>query len=177
VFAHNGTIEDIDYVRAGISARRLAAVRGDTDSELFFAFLLTRIDGRPDVELDVVLAETVREARARPNFGAFNFLLSDGEVTYAHRYGRTLFLLERGPHDEVRESRESRETGAIVQTPWSQRRCAVFIASERLTDEPWKEVASGTLMRLDARPIPRWRIVQVVPDSAEARFPASAKSA
>jgi glutamine amidotransferase len=177
VFAHNGTINDVEYMRSAISPHRRAAIRGQTDSELFFAFLLTRIDERPGVDLDVVLADVVREARARPDFGAFNFLLSDGEVTYAHRYGRTLFLLERGPHDEVRTDRESRETGAIVQTHWSQRRRAVFVASERLTDEPWREVTSGMLLRLDALPTPRWRAVHVVPDEQAAPATVTAKSA
>jgi glutamine amidotransferase len=176
VFAHNGTIDDIAYLRTRVSPARLAAIRGETDSELFFAFLLTRLDERPNANPDPVIAAAVREARARGDFGAFNFLLSNGEFTYAHRFGRTLYLLERSPHDEVLVNRESRETGAIVQTPWSQRRHAVFIASERLTDEPWQEVGTGTLLRVDAEPTPRWRIIDIVPELASVST-AAAKTA
>jgi len=37
VFAHNGTIKDLAFLRARSSASRLAEIRGETDSELFFA--------------------------------------------------------------------------------------------------------------------------------------------
>ncbi|MEA2748100.1 MAG: hypothetical protein QOI41_2243, partial [Myxococcales bacterium] len=51
VFAHNGTIQHQDGLRAGCSGRRLRAITGDTDSELFFAYLLTRMDERGLVHL------------------------------------------------------------------------------------------------------------------------------
>ncbi len=161
VFAHNGTIKDIDYLRAQTSPMRLAEVVGQTDSELFFAFILTQIDASPLAPLDSVILALTREVRARPDFGAFNFLLSDGRVTYAHRFGRTLFLLERGPQDKVVESRASSD-GMVVQTPWSKRRSAIFIASEKLTDEPWEMIADGMLLRIDARPTPRWRLLAML---------------
>jgi glutamine amidotransferase len=167
VFAHNGTIKEIDFLRSSTSPARLAEIQGDTDSELFFAWLLSRLDearvadAEPGPETDRALREAVRVVRARPGFGAFNFLLADATCTYAHRFGRSLFLLERGPHDAVRVNRESKE-GVTVQTPWSQRRTAVLVASERLTDEPWEELAEGMLLRVDRRPLPRWRLVDAV---------------
>jgi predicted glutamine amidotransferase len=168
VFAHNGTIKDVEFLRARASAARKDAIAGQTDSELFFAYLLTRLDeaGVADAasagpDTDRALKEAVHEARARADFGAFNFLLSDGNTTYAHRFGRSLFLLERGPGDAVRVNRESRE-GVVVQTPWSQRRYAVLVASERLTDEPWEELTEGMLLRIDRLPLPRWRLVSAM---------------
>jgi glutamine amidotransferase len=168
VFAHNGTIKDLPFLREGVSPARHAEIRGETDSELLFAWLLTRLDeaGVTDVEpgeaTDRVVRDAVRVMRAKPDFGAFNFLLADGATTYAHRFGRSLYLLERNPQDAVRSSRVSR-SGVIVETPWSQRRFAVLVASERLTDEPWEELAEGMLIRVDRRPIPRWRIVDAIP--------------
>ena len=44
VFAHNGTIQHQDALRARCSGRRLREITGDTDSELFFAYVLTRLD-------------------------------------------------------------------------------------------------------------------------------------
>lgn len=168
VFAHNGTIKEQDAVRARCSARRLREITGDTDSELFFAYVLTRLDERNLVRLDDdtkraaatgVLHELSAELRAL-NIGAFNFLLSDGETTFAHRFGRSLFVLERGPADAVRE-RRSLVPGTEIMTRWTQRRQAVFIASERITDEPWAEIPDGTFLRIDRSPKPM--IVNVEP--------------
>ena len=167
IFAHNGTIKDVEFLRASTSAMRKAEIRGETDSELFFAYLLSRLDAAgltaavPGLETDAVLRQAIRDVRARPDFGACNFLLSDSICTYAHRFGRSLFLLERGPTDKVRVNRESSE-GVVVQTPWSQQRYAVLVASERMTDEPWEELSEGMLLRIDRFPLPRWRLVDAV---------------
>jgi glutamine amidotransferase len=162
IFAHNGTIKDLEFLRAGSSKERLAQVRGQTDSELFFAFVMTRFDeaGVTDApaneRTDAVVHDIAKDARARPEFGAFNFLLSDGATMYAHRFGRTLCLLERGPDDTVRSVRSSRD-GTIVKTPWSRRRHAIIIASEQMTDEPWQMISEGVLLRIDRAPRPSWR--------------------
>lgn len=164
VFAHNGTIKDLEFVRSKVSPERARAIRGDTDSELFFAWVLSALDAaqlthakqRHGGELDELVKGLVGEARAREGFGAFNFLLSNGGVTYAHRFGRSLHILRRGPHDEVRREREV-DDGVTVETSWSQRRHAVFIASERMTDEPWEELPDCTLLRIDRTPRPTVR--------------------
>ena len=95
----------------------------------------------------------------QPDFGACNFLLSDGNVMYAHRYGRTLHILTRRPVDAVRVHRESQETGAAIETPWTARRHAVLIASEEITAEPWQTVAERTLLRCDRAPVPNFHCV------------------
>jgi predicted glutamine amidotransferase len=162
VFAHNGTITDQETVRAGTSARRLGEIAGDTDSELFFAHLLTRLDERgllrpgdehARLSVTALVHEVTAELRAA-RIGAFNFLLSDGHTTYAHRCGRSLFVLERGPADPVRERREV-APGAAVMTRWTARRQAIFVASERITSEPWREVPDGTLLRIERLPTPQ----------------------
>lgn len=173
VFAHNGTLKDYGWVRAALSPTRLAQIRGDTDSEVLFAFFLTHLDAAgvtltttdPTAlaEATRVIDRTAAELRAK-EAGAFNFLLSDGEALFVHRFGRSLFLLERGPGDPVRETRDI-DSSASLETPWTRRRHATLIASERLTDEPWRELAEGTLLRIDRRPKPT--IVQVnAPDRA-----------
>jgi glutamine amidotransferase len=167
IFAHNGTVKATAFLRERVSPARARAIRGQTDSELLFAFFLTRLDAAgvadatPDGVTDRVIKDAVRELRACADFGSYNFLLSDSRATYAHRFGRSMFLLERGPNDVVRVQRESRE-GVLVQTPWSQRRHAVLVASERLTDEPWEEITEGMLIRVDRLPLPRWRLVDAM---------------
>jgi predicted glutamine amidotransferase len=165
VFAHNGTIQHQDGLRAGCSGRRLREITGDTDSELFFAYVLTRMDERGLVHLDrdadgamreeltQLLHELTAELRAQ-RIGAFNFLLSDGQTTFAHRFGRSLFVLERTPSDPVREVRPI-DDAATITTKWTARRKAILIASERTTDEPWREVDDGTLLRIDRAPVPQ----------------------
>jgi glutamine amidotransferase len=162
VFAHNGTIHERDFLLSNTSARRLGEVQGNTDSERLFAYLLTELDAAgitddaasPDT--DAVLRRATRRACANPSFGAANFLLSDGITMYAHRFGRALFVLDRGPGDPLRASRSSQD-GTVVMTPWPQHRRAVLIASEAMTDEPWSEVGEGELLRIDRVPAPRWR--------------------
>lgn len=162
VFAHNGTLHNLAPLRDGSSAERLAEIAGDTDSELLFAYLLTRLDregllrlrSEPDRDAASRLVEGVaRELRAL-EVGAFNFLLSDGITSFAHRSGRSLFILERTPGDPVRECRPVDSDTALV-TKWSPRRHAVFIASERVTDEPWRELPDGSFLRIERLPIPR----------------------
>jgi predicted glutamine amidotransferase len=164
LFAHNGTVKDAAWLQERASHDRLAEVRGETDSELLFAWLLTRFDDagvadKPATDAtDTALGRATRAAREHTGFGAFNFLLSDGKTTYAHRFGRTMYLLDLGPLDEVRRRRTSHD-GTILETPWSPNRRAVFIASEKMTDEPWQSVEEGMLLRIDREPGPRWRLV------------------
>ncbi|MGO9837006.1 MAG: class II glutamine amidotransferase [Polyangiaceae bacterium] len=164
VFAHNGTLKDVSWLRAEVSAERRAEIEGETDSEVLFAWLLTRLDDAgvalepASARTDRTLADATKAARGRPETGALNFLLSDGATTYAHKFGRSMFLLERSPEDEVRARRTSRD-GTVLETPWSHRRSAVFVASERITDEPWENVEDGMLLRVERTPAPEWRLV------------------
>lgn len=172
VLAHNGTVHDTEFLRKRTSRERLAQLEGQTDSELLFAFLLTRLDEAgatkepPGERADSAIAAGARECQQRAasgegnGLGTFNFLLAADGVVYAHRFGRTLFLLERGPHDDVRTRRETRD-GVIVETPWKHRQRAVFVASEGMTDEPWAPLEEGVLLRIDRQPAPAWRALRL----------------
>ena len=126
-----------------------------------FAYVLTRLDDAGLVRLGDegarsaathLLARVSGELRAAIE-GAFNFLLSDGTTCFAHRFGRSLFVLERGPRDKVVPSREV-APGASILAKWTARRRAVLVASERITDEPWREIPDSTLLRVDRLPEP-----------------------
>lgn len=161
VFAHNGTIKQTDGIRAACSERRLAEIAGETDSELFFAFLMTKMDERglghltseaQRTALEELLRSLTHELR-EAQVGAFNFLLSDGTTMFAHRFGRSLHVLDRSPGDPVRATR-ALSHGATLHTPWTTRRHAILVASERITDEPWREVPDGELLRIERVPVP-----------------------
>lgn len=166
VFAHNGTINDVDALRIRTSTPHLAQTAGSTDSEAFFAYLLTRLDDAGGAEtagpsqVAVALAGAVHEVLAQPSFGACNFLLSNGAELYALRHGRTLWSLTREPGDFVRVTRRSGETGAVIETPWTPKRHAVLIASERITDEPWEPVEEATLLRVTRGPTPALEVIR-----------------
>jgi predicted glutamine amidotransferase len=151
VMAHNGTIPGIASLASRTSEERRKEVEGETDSERFFAFLLTRLDELGHDRIDDALLAGVNEALQLKEIGAANFLFSNGTSLWAFRCGRTLHVLERRPGDPVREVRIAHETEAELDTPWTVRRHAVLIASEKMTDEPWREVSEGTLLRVDGR--------------------------
>jgi predicted glutamine amidotransferase len=164
IFAHNGTIDDLGALRRETSPERLAEVAGATDSEVFFAYLLTCIDTEGGAEeahppaVEAALARATAQLRSA-SVGASNFLLANGQELYAFRRGRTLFALERRPGDEVRPSRRSPETGATIDTSWTARRRAVLIASEAITDESWRAVEEGTLVAVRQQPEPQIRVI------------------
>jgi predicted glutamine amidotransferase len=121
VFAHNGTVRDVDRLDPGDHART-----GDTDSELAFLHLLTRLDAQAAVlgEDPGALAGAVhavgRDLSACDS--RVNFLLTDGTTLFAYHDGhKTLHLLER--------------PGSVV------------FASVPLTPEPgWTRLAAGAFV-------------------------------
>jgi len=138
VFCHNGTIADIEFLRQNASPRRLGELGGETDSELLLAYLLSRLDEEadlhvPDERFSDCLIRASRVLRARPGFGAFNYLLGNGRTLFAHRFGRTLYVLDR--------------------------QCVLFVASEPMTEEPWQLIEEGSLLRFDRDPTPICRFL------------------
>ena len=129
VFAHNGTVRAIAELVTRCSPARLAQVEGETDSERLFAFVLTHIDTTGDVERGVRSA--LAELHALGDVGSASFLLSCGTRLYAHRLGRSLYMLVRHA------------------TPDDRRTAAVVVASERLTDESWTELDERSLFVID----------------------------
>jgi predicted glutamine amidotransferase len=144
VFAHNGTVGDTAFLRAGTSQKRLAQIRGDTDSERLLAFLLTRIDdaAADRDSIDRALRAATLDLTSRREFGTASFLLSDGNVLYAHRFGAPLHLLER--------------TGGTSECPDCRRAPCIAITTEPITDEGWLELRDRDLLRIDRDPTPRW---------------------
>jgi glutamine amidotransferase len=149
VFAHKGTIRDLDFLRSRVSAKRARQVGGDTDSELLFAYLLSCLDAGhaagvddPTEHADAALTFAVREMREHSAPGEYSFLMSDGAALYAYRQGIPLFVLQR----------RQREGGSVPSFG------VVLVSSDRLSDEAW-HLEELALLRVDRRPLPRLRVL------------------
>jgi glutamine amidotransferase len=161
VFAHNGTLKDLDYLRKAISPTQAKRLQGETDSELFFALLLSRWEEKgllasPSEEKRArALKEAIKEVVHRGQFGELTFLLSNGKVLYAGRFGpKSLYFLERGIHQGIQYQMQD---GTVLQIPRSRRRHGLYLASEKMTNEGWVEFKDGDLLRIDRLPKPSWR--------------------
>jgi glutamine amidotransferase len=89
----NGAVKDFhdgagDRLRERVSARRLADIEGDSDSEVLFALTLDRLDRgeSPPDALASVIDDVLGIAKAR-----LNMVITDGRVLVATRVGNSLF--------------------------------------------------------------------------------------
>lgn len=98
---------------------------GETDSEALFNFLMHDFDpGDPIAGLRRLVTTAIR----RSPFSALNFLFCDGERLYAYRLG-------------------------VFELHWLHRGEELFVASERVTEEPWHSVQQDVLLVADPRDI------------------------
>ena len=149
IFTHNGTVNNVGFLDAHTSSERRAGIQGDTDSERLFAFLMTRIDALIAEQwgaregIDQTLREATRELDQLPQFGTASFLLSDGNVLYAHRLGAPLYLLQRQRSDESGYAE-------CASNP------SVAVTTEPITDEDWILLDDGDLIRIARDSGPTW---------------------
>lgn len=102
------------------------------------------------------LVDAVAQLRRWPHLGPWNFLLSDGEVLYARRLGGALLVLERSAPGEAARAPDER---APVAAAFHRRNPAAIVASESMTDEPFRGVPDGTLLAVRAGASPRVEVL------------------
>ena len=155
IFAHNGTLPHFNQVRDhmlnAIDFNQRNAIKGTTDSEHIFHYLLSLWSKNPQIEL----LETIRKGLqqiikwchnvdpdAKPSL---NIVLTDGAQMIGSRIGRSLWFLNREAVFNCPicgKSHVHHETGAHYRS--------VEIASEPLTIEAeWKGVPEGTVFAVD----------------------------
>lgn len=151
VLGHNGVVGGIDRLEKELGeARRL--VRGDTDSERWFALITREIDAR-DGDVGEGLASAARwVARELPLY-SLNVVLASADGLWALRYPDTneLWVLERpaggerhGDHFDFRSS-----MGTHVVPGDDTAAPVVVVASEPLdTEHAWRPLASGELVHV-----------------------------
>ncbi|XKH61116.1 class II glutamine amidotransferase [Halomonas sediminis] len=153
VFVHNGTIRHFnEQVKAmmwpEIFPDYRTRIRGNTDSEVLFQLLLTRLDAQPGKPPIEVIAAVIRDvadwcAAAGPckNLG-LSFLLSDGNRFFGVRWQQPLWMLQRT---------ELRDTEICGQPPDGDTKDyhALLFASEPLTSERWQPIPEYSVFEVE----------------------------
>jgi glutamine amidotransferase len=146
LFAHNGVIQGLGELERHLGKAR-AMVKGDTDSERFFALITREIASR-DGDVGAGIEAACRWVASNLPLLAINFVLATSEDVWALRYPEThpLLLLEREPGEPLEHSST---LGTRVRSPQGSERPLVVIASEQMDSDPgWTPLGSGELIQI-----------------------------
>ncbi len=148
LFAHNGVIEGLPTLDRHLG-EALSLVKGDTDSERFFA-LITREAARAGGDIGAGIEAACAWVVAELPILAINFVLSTHDSVWALRYPEThpLYLLEREPGEALEHAST---LGSRVRSGAGAERALTVIASERMDSDPgWQMLPSGELIQITA---------------------------
>jgi glutamine amidotransferase len=154
LLAHNGVIEGLDALDRQLGDYR-DLVRGDTDSERFFALVTRETDERGG-DVGAGLAAAARWVADTLPLFALNVVLVTSDELWALRYPDTheLHVLERaaGGRSGSRVLDHAGRPGSLrVHSDELGRWPAVVVASEPMDDDPgWRALAPGELLHVDA---------------------------
>jgi glutamine amidotransferase len=152
LFAHNGVIQDLDRLEHELGDDR-ALVKGDTDSERFFA-LVTRAIERHSGDVGAGIVAAARWVAAQLPIYAINLVLASADGLWALRYPdvHELWVLERGaggPHGGRHLDAASAAGSVRVRSAALARQPSVIVASEPMDEDPgWRILASGELVHV-----------------------------
>jgi predicted glutamine amidotransferase len=153
LFAHNGVIAGLDELDAHLGDDR-QLVRGETDSERFFA-LITR-EARRSGDVGEAIAHAVGWIADHLPVYALNFVLISDTDLWAFRYPDThdLHRLERaaGGGSGHRHLDHASARGSVrVRSAALANRPAVIVATEEMDEDAgWRPLESGQLLHVDA---------------------------
>jgi glutamine amidotransferase len=144
LFAHNGVVEDLPALEAylGDDSR---LVKGDTDSERFFALITREIAAR-DGDVSAGIEAACAWVATNLRLVSINFVLATANGLWALRYPETdtLYLLERAPREPLEHASS---LGSRVRCQEGVNRPLVVVASEPMDANPlWRPLASGELI-------------------------------
>jgi len=149
IFAHNGSVNR-KYLLSQLKEEYKNNLKGETDSEVYFYYLIQCIEENKDVVDGIKKAiDKIMES----SYIGLNFLLSDGNNLYAFRYSKyskdyySLYKLKRDPSTPGLIEYLSKETKALIRSKSLKGEKAVLVCSEKLTkDENWEEINIGSLL-------------------------------
>lgn len=149
IFAHNGSVNR-EYLLPLLKEEYKNNLKGETDSEVYFYYLIQCIEENKDI------VEGIKKAMNKvmeSSYKGLNFLLSDGNNLYAFRYSKdskdyySLYKLKRDSSTPGLIEYLSKETKALIRSKSLKGEKAVLVCSEKLTkDENWEEINIGNLL-------------------------------
>ncbi len=146
LFAHNGVLGDLPALDAHLGEdRRL--VKGDTDSERYFA-LITREIAAAGGDVGAGIEAACAWVAQNLPIVSINFVLATADGVWALRYPDkdTLYLLEREPGEPLEKSSS---LGSRIHCEAGAERPLVLLASEPLDSDPrWQPLAAGELLHI-----------------------------
>ncbi len=188
VFAHNGVIGDLGRLEQELGDA-MSQVKGDTDSERFFALITREIDRSGDVGEGIARAASW-VAENLPVF-ALNLVLITASELWALRYPdvHDLLVLERssGGPTGTRHLEHASARGTVrVRSGELAGRPAVVVATERMDEDPgWRPLEPGALVHvasdlhvtvtrpLDRPPARQLTLADLDPKAAASQAPSS----
>lgn len=154
LFAHNGTVPNFERVRDllldAVDPLHRTEIRGTTDSEHVFRYLLTLWEHEPErplmETLRIGLLQVIAWSREIDSDApvSLNVLWTDGDRMVGSRLGRTLWYLERDAIVPCEICGKSH----VHHDPKQPYR-AVEVASEPITRERWLQVPNNTAFNVD----------------------------
>jgi len=143
LFAHNGDLKDF-YPRLDGQYRAV----GTTDSERAFCYILEHLRAEfSAAPLDSVRLYPLlkRLATEISRYGRFNFILSNGQLLYAHCYDNLSYVLRRSPFTTAHlVDQDMTVDFSTLAGPDDK---VAVIATHPLTDnEEWTEMKPGELL-------------------------------
>ncbi len=128
LFAHNGRV-DKDHLLSILKENFKRERKGETDSEVYFYWILECIENSKDVINGIKRA--IKEV-LNYNYTGLNFLLSDGKRLYAFRYS-------------IQSKKEYYSLWKLKR----ENKGVVLVCSEKLTEKEWKEINLGSLLIIE----------------------------
>lgn len=143
LFAHNGGINRRKLLEMVDSAwKDESKIKGETDSEVFFYWLLQNISNNKDNVISGI-KEALLKSEDVDHFSR-NFILTDGKTVYAYRDYYSLCYVERDPENLA--DAFSDDISDLLKSKSLNHEKAVIICSQELGDEKWKHLKERELL-------------------------------
>ncbi len=191
LFAHNGVIGELERLDEELGSDR-DLVRGETDSERFFALITREIEHTGDV--GEAIARAARWVAQNLPVYALNIVLTTPSELWALRYPDThelRFLVRApgGPHGGRHLDHASRRGTIRVRSAHLAALPAVVVATEEMDEDPgWRALEPGQLLhvgpdlsvsvtrRLERPPARPLTLADLDPRAAASQAPAAVPS-
>jgi predicted glutamine amidotransferase len=149
IFAHNGVLGDLERLEAELG-EDLSLVRGQTDSERYFALVTREIQANGG-DVGAGIAAAAGWIAGNVPVYAINFVLATEHELWAFRYPEThdLFVLERPAGGHLDEPLQHESETLRIHSEHLGDHPAVVVASEPLDGDPgWRPLEPGELAHI-----------------------------